>query len=145
MEPPEIIQFPTDPPEVGTGNNVCNICWNGKFPGDTAMVIAMLDIGVGAAPCDYFYKIGQDGLIPKHLCDPLQHFAYVPCGCGYGIDVGAGPDLTSTPSTPTMVPSDMPSQVPSDMPSMVPTSNQWARKLESGRRQHGRLKGSTSP
>jgi hypothetical protein len=26
--------------------------------------------------------VGQQGLIPPHLCDPIQYFGHEPCGCG---------------------------------------------------------------
>ena len=61
-------------------NPICNLCRDGDFPGNTAMVINMLYIGAG--DCEQFYNYGLQGQIPAHLCDPLQYFAYEPCGCG---------------------------------------------------------------
>ncbi|CAB9498495.1 expressed unknown protein [Seminavis robusta] len=58
----------------------CNVCRDGDYPSTTSMVLTMLYIGSGS--CAQYWKVGQQGLIPDHLCDPLQYFAYEPCGCG---------------------------------------------------------------
>lgn len=58
----------------------CNICRDGDYPSESSMVINMLYIGYGS--CTQYWKVGQQGLIPTHLCDPLQYFAYESCGCG---------------------------------------------------------------
>ena len=44
----------------------CDICRDGDYPGNTAMVINMLYIGYGS--CAQFYDIGRAGLIQTHLC-----------------------------------------------------------------------------
>ena len=90
------------------------------------MVINMLDIDIGAAPCDDYYYIGQDGLISPHLCETIQYFAYEPCGCEYGIVVdNNGDERNPDPVSPTAAPSPkLPSFVPSASPSTAaPTSN----------------------
>lgn len=51
----------------------CNICRDGDYPSASSMVITMLYIGSGS--CPQYWKAGQQGLIPDHLCDPLQFFA----------------------------------------------------------------------
>ena len=82
-EPNEVSQVPTKPPTYNgpTGNyQKCDICRDGDYPGNTAMVINMLYIGYGS--CAQFYDYGQAGLIQDHLCQALQFFAYEPCGCG---------------------------------------------------------------
>lgn len=130
VEPPQIEQLPTLPPVVhgyggSGGEGVCELCWDGKFPGDSSMVIAMLDIGVGAAPCDDFYYIGQEGLIPPHLCQALQYFAYEPCGCAHGMDVAsaAGSTTPSPTAEPTVEPTMSPStEPPTEQPTSAPST-----------------------
>jgi hypothetical protein len=51
----------------------CNVCRDGDYPSATGMVISMLYAGTGS--CQQFWKVGQQGLIPTHLCDPLQYYA----------------------------------------------------------------------
>jgi len=63
-------------------NQKCNICINGKFPGNKRMMINMLYIGEDT--CENYYWAGQRGQIPINLCDPLRYFAYGPCGCAGG-------------------------------------------------------------
>lgn len=58
----------------------CELCYTKDYPFNTGMVINMLYIGVGS--CAQYWEYGQSGWIPNHLCDPLQYFAYEPCGCG---------------------------------------------------------------
>ena len=60
--------------------NKCDLCRDGDYPSSESMVIHMLYVGAGT--CPQYWKAGQQGLIPNHLCDPLQYFAYEPCGCG---------------------------------------------------------------
>lgn len=120
-EPLEIVQAPTESPgayQGSGGENTCELCHNGRFPAETAMVVHMLDIDIGAAPCDDYYKIGQDGLIPRHLCETIQYFAYEPCGCEYGIEVDntqqgderVGDDTDPPIVAPTRLPTSMPLQ-----------------------------------
>lgn len=58
----------------------CDVCRDGDYPSASSMVINLLY--VGQASCPQYWKAGQQGLIPNHLCAPLQYFAYEPCGCG---------------------------------------------------------------
>lgn len=58
----------------------CNICRDKDFPSETSMVVNFLYIGPGT--CIQYWKIGQAGKIPNHLCSVVQHFSYEPCGCG---------------------------------------------------------------
>ena len=51
----------------------CDVCRHGDYPSTSSMVITMLYIGSGS--CPQYWKAGQQGLIPTHLCDPLQYFA----------------------------------------------------------------------
>jgi len=51
----------------------CNVCRDGDYPSASSMVITMLYVGTGS--CPQYWKAGQQGLIPTHLCDPLQYFA----------------------------------------------------------------------
>lgn len=137
IEPPDIVQAPTESPgayQGSGGDNICELCHNGRFPAETSMVINMLDIDIGAAPCDDYYKIGQDGLIPPHLCEPIQYFAYEPCGCEYGIEVDNSQaderveddteSPTASPSTghPTSLPTKSLTMSPTDTPSASPNT-----------------------
>ena len=126
-EPLEIVQAPTESPGAYQGSggaNTCELCHNGRFPAETTMVINMLDIDIAAAPCDDYYKIGQDGLIPAHLCETIQYFAYEPCGCEYGIKVDntqqgderVGDDTDSPTVPPTKFPTSMPLQSSTESP-----------------------------
>lgn len=149
VEPDPIEQLPDYDPLDYEGNGdddlTCNICWSGIFPTHPAMVIAMLDIGNGgAASCEDFFYIGQDGLIPKHLCETIQFFAYEPCGCDVpppttsnnnnptGTQVNADDgrvvneeeeEDTVDTSSPTSMPSNAPSVTPSTTPSTSPSSD----------------------
>lgn len=58
----------------------CNICRDKDFPSETSMVVNFLYIGPGT--CVQYWKIGQAGKIPDHLCSVVQYFSYEPCGCG---------------------------------------------------------------
>lgn len=106
-EPINVPVAPTPAPVVsgiGSGPNpICHICRDGDFPGSTTMVINMLYIGAG--DCEQFYNYGLQGEIPGHLCDPLQYFAYEPCGCGDnpGNQAPPGPSPTSSGYPPTGV------------------------------------------
>lgn len=51
----------------------CDVCRDGDYPSTTSMVITMLYVGSGS--CAQYWKVGQQGLIPDYLCDPLQYFA----------------------------------------------------------------------
>jgi hypothetical protein len=57
----------------------CQLCYNGGYPRNTAMVINMLYIGPGS--CAQYYLMAEGGFIPNHLCQTLQYFAFKPCGC----------------------------------------------------------------
>lgn len=90
------------------------------------MVINMLYIGSGS--CVQFYEIGQDGLIEPHMCDPIQFFAYEPCGCGeFNTNIQQAPPPgrsipTATESSPSPRANDLPtSLLPTLMPSQGPT------------------------
>lgn len=61
-----------------TGANYCDIC-KGLTVTKPAMVVNMLYYGV--ASCRSLYKQGLGGLIPAHMCDAFQHYAFEPCGC----------------------------------------------------------------
>ena len=73
-EPNPVPQTVTRPPSMSIAyvgpHPVCDICWNNKFPGTPAMVINMLDVGLGS--CRQFFKAGREGKIVPHLCDTLQ-------------------------------------------------------------------------
>jgi len=58
----------------------CDLCRDGDYPSSESMVINMLYVGEGS--CPQYWKAGQQGMIPNHLCAPLQYFGYEPCGCG---------------------------------------------------------------
>ncbi|CAB9518580.1 Hemolysin-type calcium-binding repeat (2 copies) [Seminavis robusta] len=132
--PPIIAQAPTPAPTPipVTGKNLpCDICWTGDYPGNTAMVINMLNIGYGS--CAQFYKEGQAGNIPNELCDTLQYFAYEPCGCGefntnlnlnrqHNVFTSSPTEPVPTTSPPTLHPSSVPSWRPSDAPSSAPSA-----------------------
>jgi hypothetical protein len=60
-------------------HQACDLCHNSNKPSANSMVINMLYLGVGT--CTQYYKYGREGRIPKHLCAPLQYFAFEPCGC----------------------------------------------------------------
>lgn len=59
--------------------DTCDLCHNKNYPRNTAMVINMLYLG--ADSCARYYLYGEGGLIPNHLCQTLQYFAFEPCGC----------------------------------------------------------------
>lgn len=61
-----------------SAENVCDVC-KGLNVTKPYMVINMLYLGV--ISCKNLYKAGMNGQIPRHLCDPLQYFAFEPCGC----------------------------------------------------------------
>ena len=101
--PKDVAVAPTPAPVVsgqGTGPNpVCHICRGGDFPGNPSMVINMLYIG--ASDCKYYYDSGRRGNLPAHLCDPLQYFAYEPCGCGeFNNNVPGAPPADSPAGSP---------------------------------------------
>ena len=81
----------------------CNICYNGNFPGDTSMVINMLDLPGAPNSCTNFYESGRRGYVPNHLCNALQFFAFEPCGCAIGQKappIGSGPSPSPPASSP---------------------------------------------
>ena len=73
-EPKPVPQIPTKPPALSIEHTgpypVCPICWNEYFPGTPAMVINMLNVGVGS--CRQFFEVGLAGKIVPHMCDTLQ-------------------------------------------------------------------------
>lgn len=121
-KPDKVVQVPTKPPTYNgpTGNyRTCDICRDGDYPGNKAMVINMLYLGVGS--CAQYYDYGHAGLIPNHLCHPLQFFAYESCGCGEYND--ANDSSSSAPTQrPTLKPSTTPTPASLPKPSQRPTS-----------------------
>jgi len=80
-EPRVFDQYPDiDSIETIGPYQTCDLCRDGDYPSVSSMVLTMLYIGSGT--CPQYWKAGQQGLIPTHLCDPLRYFAYEPCGCG---------------------------------------------------------------
>jgi hypothetical protein len=59
--------------------NRCNICGLGGVWTKNNQVMNMLYVGPGT--CKTYYVAGLEGLIPNHLCDPLQFFVRDICGC----------------------------------------------------------------
>jgi hypothetical protein len=51
----------------------CDLCRDGDYPSSESMVIHFLYIGAGT--CPQYWKAGQQGMIPNHLCDPVQFFS----------------------------------------------------------------------
>ena len=73
-DPTPVPRAPTRPPAssihyVGP-NPMCNICWNRVFPGTPAMVINMLNVGMGS--CRQFFRVGLEGRIVPNMCETLQ-------------------------------------------------------------------------
>lgn len=134
-EPSKIAQAPTVAPATlieHTGDHPsCDICYDFTFPGNPAMVINMLDVGVGS--CRQFFEVGRAGFIVPHLCSTLQSFAYGPCGCGRMPVASSGgteptaprvspyPTPASTPGAPTLYPTRAPTLTPTRHPTSPPT------------------------
>lgn len=59
---------------------ICNICRDGDFPSNEAMVVNFLYLG--ADSCARYFKYGKEGRIPYVFCRAIQYFFYEPCGCG---------------------------------------------------------------
>lgn len=96
--PPPIVSSFYDRP-VGV-HETCDICHTGDFPGNSAMVIAMLNLGTGS--CAQFYRAGNARQIPTRLCETLQYFAYEPCGCGeFNHNLDPPSTITEPRSTPS--------------------------------------------
>jgi hypothetical protein len=90
-------------------NPVCNVCRDGDFPYATSMVINFLYIGVGT--CTQYWMMGQQGLIPTHMCSPVQFFSYEPCGCGefnpyFNANHPLNQQAQQAPATTTTAPQD---------------------------------------
>jgi hypothetical protein len=71
-------------------------------------------------------SFSQDGLIPPHLCEPLQYFAFEPCGCNTvsgneRIPGTTRPPTTASPATPGPTPAT-PTKSPTLPPSAQPTT-----------------------
>lgn len=120
-KPDEVVQIPTGPPSYSgpTGDySKCDICYNGDYPGNTAMVITMLYIGTGS--CKQFYDAGQAGLIQDYMCQSLQYFAYEPCGCGefHTKEVPLYPTINYGPPVLTPAPTEASKLSPEGLPDL---------------------------
>lgn len=91
----------------------CNICKNGNYP-TKATVINILYLA--ASTCTDYYDGGRRGQIPEYLCDPLQFFAFEPCGCDDRGSGGRAPELDD-PSPSDPAPNPAPSAVQQRKPS----------------------------
>ena len=76
---------PTSPAEkYGTGNEPsCDLCHSGKMPTKpyTKTAVLNLDYEKPNPTCLDLYWLGKLGNIRDQLCNPLQDFMDVPCGC----------------------------------------------------------------
>ena len=85
-DPPEVAQAPTPAPvsNLPQGKEpVCNVCPDGGKPGLPKTVAAVLYIP-GVNTCERLYEMGLKGLILDRLCNPIQDYLFVDCGCGIG-------------------------------------------------------------
>ena len=105
-------------------NNRCGVCWNGDAPTKNNVMTVLY---LGSASCDQYEMMGQQGLIPDYLCDPIQFFAYEVCGCGEF----ARPEKVWAPTvtpyfgdeteTPTLAPISVGTPGPTPNPTLRPT------------------------
>lgn len=110
--PVDIEQEPTPAPgsdyEKGP-HPWCDLCHDGSYPKNEHKQVAILGLEDGPYTCKDIYWMGQRGTIRDQLCNPLQDFFDIPCGCnarsggGGGSGSGGGaPDKDET--TPTLAP-----------------------------------------
>jgi len=91
--PPEVAQAPTPAPfiKLPQGSEpVCNVCKDGRYPGIPSTVLAILDVP-GNPTCGSLYEMGLKGLILDRLCQPIQKYRYLDCGCNLDGPVVQGP------------------------------------------------------
>ena len=109
FDPDIITQAPTPAPEYIGPWEPCDVCLDGSFPRNPAMVIASLYWN-GPVSCRDLYKYGRQGnFIRNWECDAVQWFVQEPCGC----------------NEPTPRPTPQPSSRPTPQPTIrgeAPTS-----------------------
>jgi hypothetical protein len=108
-KPVVIYPSPAPPPgDSGTGTEPpCRICnkngsdKNGFYPGKpNEFIVARY---VGEFNCHTLYDRGNSGLIPGFMCGPLQDYAWIVCGCEYGVATPPGVTDKITPANPAPV------------------------------------------
>ncbi|MFK7826149.1 MAG: hypothetical protein AB8G05_18495 [Oligoflexales bacterium] len=81
FDPEVFTMAPRPAPKYVGPYDPCDVCLDGSFPGNPAMVIASL-YWEGVASCRQLYYHGIKGdFIRNHQCDAVQWFVQEPCGC----------------------------------------------------------------
>lgn len=81
--PLPIAQAPTTAPQdkYSKGSHPkCTLCHSGKFPENPYTIAAILGIS-GNPKCEDLYYMGLQGQISEQLCNPMQDYMDIPCGC----------------------------------------------------------------
>jgi hypothetical protein len=82
-DPIDIAVAPTPAPVINLPDGTepyCNLCVDGRFPGNPKTVTAVLYIP-GNPKCELLYYMGRRGLIESRLCNPMQDYLAQACGC----------------------------------------------------------------